>query len=62
MQRCVALANFAPLTLGRGEFPDMGQFFPYSSQLNGMPIIGHYRKTSLNFLFSLWELQIIIEC
>jgi hypothetical protein len=24
--------------------PGMGQFCPYSSQLNGMPFIGHCRK------------------
>jgi hypothetical protein len=26
--------------------PNMGRFCPYSSQLNGMPIIGHCRKRS----------------
>jgi hypothetical protein len=25
----------------RLRLPNMGQFFPYSSQLHGMPIIGH---------------------
>jgi hypothetical protein len=30
--------------------PDMGRFCPYSSQLNGMPIIGHCRKRSFFFL------------
>jgi hypothetical protein len=27
--------------------PDMGQFFPYSSQLNRMPFIGNFRQRSL---------------
>jgi hypothetical protein len=30
----------------------MGQFFPYSSRLNGMPMIGHCRKRSFFFLLT----------
>ena len=35
----------------------MGRFLPYSSQLNGMRVIGHCRKRSFNCLSSLRALS-----
>jgi antitoxin component YwqK of YwqJK toxin-antitoxin module len=47
-QSSLTTATVSNQTLG------MGQFRPYSSQFNRMPIIGHCRKRSLIFL-STWR-------